>query len=574
MKKQHLPTLAIALFTSISFIACNGLQKMVKNSNLVTYEVTPKALEMHADSVLVNISGKYPAKFFAKKAVLTVTPSIVYANGEKTLKPITLVGEKAVGNGTKIMYEKGGNFSYTDKVAYQPEMKIATLNIKAVGAVKSKTKDFPSTKIADGTIITPLLVKSDEKALIAKDNFQRIIPVTSTANIYFIVNQSNVRPTEMNNAEMKTMKDFITKGVQKQYTFKNMNVSAYASPDGEQTLNANLADNRAKETIKALQTEFKKLKTTVGTQEDFYNKVTTAEDWDGFKTAMEASSIPDKDLILRVLTMYPDGETREKEIKNLSKTYTVVADQILPKLRRAVLTLNAEEKSKTDEQLTQLAAQMPDSLSVEELLYAATLINDMNAKLNIYKAAERLYSQDWRCANNVGYIYIMQNKITDAQAAFERANKLKANNTIVLNNLGIVARWKGDTKAATDYYKAAMGAGSEVSYNMGIIDIMNGNYANAVANFGKTNSFNAALARVLSGNPETALNIIDASSDKDAALAYYLKAIVGAKTGKNDLMINNLKTAVTKDASFKMKAKEDCEFLKFRENADFKAVIE
>lgn len=574
MKNQSLQSLAVVLIASVGFVGCDGLGKMVKNANLVSYEVTPKPLEMHADSVAVTVSGKYPAKFFAKKAVVTVTPTVKYEGGEKTLKPITLVGEKAVGTGVKVSYEKGGSFSYPDKFAYQPEMKVATLNIKATGAIKTKTKDFPAVKIADGTIITPLLVKSDEKALQAKDNFVKVIPVSTTGNIYFVVNQSNVRPAEMNSAEIKAMKDFIAKGIAKGYTFKNINLSAYASPDGEQTLNANLADNRAKEAMKALQAEFKKMKMDVGTQETFYNKVTTAEDWDGFKKAMEASSIPDKDLILRVLTMYSDLDVREKEIKNLSKTYLEISDKILPKLRRAVLTLNAEEKSRTDEQISQLATTTPDSLSVEEIMYAGTLTNDMNTKLAIYKAGERIYPQDWRCANNAGYIYLMQNKIADAQTEFEKANNLSANNGIVLNNLGIIARWKGDKKAAMDYYKSAVSAGPEVSYNMGIIDIMNGNYAGAVADFGSANSFNAALAKVLNGNPEAALTIIDASNEKDAALSYYLKAIVGARTNKSDLMVNNLKAAIAKDASFKAKAKEDCEFLKFRDNADFKAIVE
>jgi Flp pilus assembly protein TadD len=352
-----------------------------------------------------------------------------------------------------------------------------------------------------------------------------------------------------------------------------MNISAYASPDGELTLNTNLAENRAKEATKAMISLFKekKMKLDSATKEGFYNKVTTAEDWDGFKKALEASAIADKELILRVLTMYPDGETREKEIKNLAATYTEVADKILPQLRRAVLTLNADEKSRSDEQITALAASTPDSLSVEEILYAATLTTDINTKLDIYKKGETKYANDWRTSNNVGYIYLMQNKLNEADEEFKKADALSANNPIIKNNMGIVARWKGDRAAAMELYKAAVSAGPEVSYNMGIVEIRNGNYAAAVSDFGSYNTFNSALAKLLSGATDDAMATIDKSTEKDAALSFYLKAIAGARQNKVDVVTNNLKAAIQKDASFKQMALEDAEFIKFRNDAEFKA---
>jgi Tfp pilus assembly protein PilF len=378
----------------------------------------------------------------------------------------------------------------------------------------------------------------------------------------------------MINTEMKALKDFTMQGISKSFVFKNMNVSAYASPDGELTLNGNLAENRAKEATKAMMGMFKdkKMKVDAATTDAFYNKVTTAEDWDGFKKLMEASTIADKDLILRVLTMYPDGDTREKEIKNLSKTYTEVAEKILPQLRRAVLTLNAEEKSRTDEQIKSLAASSPDSLSVEEILYAATLTTDLNTKLDIYKKAETKYSNDWRGFNNTGYIYLMQNKLNDAETHLKKADALSAHNAIVDNNLGIVAHWKGDRKGAMTLYKSASSAGPEVSYNMGIIEVQNGNYAAAVSDFGSYNTFNAALAKLLNKNNDGAMSTLDNSTEKDAAISFYLKAIAGARQDKADVLNNNLKTAIQKDASFKAMAKDDAEFIKFRDNADFKAM--
>lgn len=566
MKTQSLQILGLALATTVGFTACNGLGKLVKNADKITYKVTPDPMEMHGDSMVVTISGTYPEKIFPKKATVTTTPVIKYNGGEKALKPVVLIGEKVEGAGQKITNSKGGSFSYTsEKFAYTPEMKKATLEVKAVGQVKKKTKELPAKKIADGTIVTPLLVKNDEKPIMAKDNFVKTIPRTQTANIYFVINQSQVRATELNNADMKALKDFVTTGLAKGYNFKNMNVSAYASPDGELTLNGNLAENRAKETTKSMTNLFKdkKHKVEAGTNEAFYNKVTTAEDWDGFKKAMEASSIPDKELILRVLTMYPDGEVREKEIKNLSKTYVEVADKILPKLRRSVLTLNAEEKSRTDEQIKALASSAPDSLSVEELLYAATLTTDLNTKLDIYKKAQARYGTDWRTSNNVGYIYLLQNKLADAESNLKKADELSANNAVVKNNLGVVARWKGERKKAMELYKSATSAGPEVSYNMGIIEIQNGNYGTAVSNFGNYNTFNAALAKLLNGNPDGVASTLDNSQDKETAAAYYLRAVAGARQGKADVVKSNLALAIQKDASYKQMAQDDAEFNKF-----------
>ena len=582
MKNQTLQSLALAVVTVVGFTACNGLGKLVKNADKITYKVTPDPMEMHGDSVGIKITGTYPAKIFPKKAAVTVTPVIKYAGGEKLLKPVVLVGDKCELKGQKISNEKGGSFNYTsDKIAYMPEMKVATLELRAQGAVKTKTKDLPAKKVADGIIVTPLLVRNDEKPIIAKDNFQHTIPRTITGEIFFVISQSVVRPSELNSPEMKAFGEFIMTGLEKNYTFKGINVSAYASPDGELDKNANLAEDRAKETVKKLMelskqnvSKDKKVKLTFKAGEDkaFYNTVTTAEDWDGFKKAMEASTIKDKDLILRVLTMYSDGPTREKEIKNLSKTWAELADKILPKLRRSVITVNADENSRTDAQITALLTSAPDSLSVEEMLYGATLTQDMSTKLSIFQKAESKYASDWRTSNNVGYIYIMQNKLADAEAEFKKADALSANNPIIKNNLGICARWRGDRKAAMDLYKSATAAGPEPTYNMGVIEIQNGNYGAAVSDFGSNNTFNAALGKLLNGSNDGAMTTIEASPEKDAASGLYLKAVISARQGKADGVTSNLKAAILKDATYKQMAKDDAEFIKFRDNADFKSL--
>ncbi|MBL7936411.1 MAG: hypothetical protein JNM51_11460, partial [Bacteroidia bacterium] len=321
--------------------------------------------------------------------------------------------------------------------------------------------------------------------------------------------------------------------------------------------------------------EFKKDKNKdqkFGKEESNYVTKTTAEDWDGFKSLMEASAIADKDLILRVLTMYTDLDQREKEIKNLSKTYTEVSEKILPKLRRSVLTINVNKKSRTDEQISKLATTFPDSLSVEEMLYGATLTNDINTKVAIYTAAEKKYASDWRTSNNLGVALLTQNKVAEATEAFKRAEATANGNPIVMNHLGIIAAKAGDRKKAMEYYDKANGAGSEVNYNKGIVNVRDGKYADAVSNFGDNKGFNKALAELLNGNAGAVVATIDASSEKDMALASYLKAVAAARNNNTAEVISNLKAAIEKDGSLKVAAKEDAEFIKLRENADFKGL--
>ncbi|MEK6615573.1 MAG: hypothetical protein AABZ32_05615, partial [Bacteroidota bacterium] len=341
--KNQIQNVALFILAVAGLSSCAGLGSMLKKyDKMVKYEVKPSPLEMHGDTVVVTVSGKYDPKYFAKKVELTITPTLKYNGGEKALKSVTVKGEKVTeGSGTTIVFKGGGSFSYTDKTAYIPEMKNCDLEVKITGKQKSKTKEFPAKKIGDGTIITPLLVKNDEKPMFGKDNFQKSYPMTQKTEVFFLVNMSDMRSSEVKGASMTATQKFIEeKRVAKRFIFKGASISAYASPDGELSRNENLATNRAKETVKYYSTLAKgkqkdKTQTLPGADvETFYTTATTAEDWDGFKSMMQASDIKDKELILRVLEMYPDGDKRESEIKNLSATYKEVSEQILPKLRR------------------------------------------------------------------------------------------------------------------------------------------------------------------------------------------------------------------------------------------------
>jgi Flp pilus assembly protein TadD/outer membrane protein OmpA-like peptidoglycan-associated protein len=579
MNSNSIKSLSLILGVTLGLSSCDGLGKMIKNQNKITYEVKPNPLEMHGDSVSVAISGKYPAKLFAKKAVVTVTPILTADGNEVALKQVVLVGEKAKGAGQKISYSKGGTFSYTDKIAYNEKIKNSKLAIKASGQVKTKKpKDFKNMEIGDATVVTPLLVRNDEKGVFAKDNFVKVIPMNQSANIFYTINQSSVRPAELKSDEMKNLMAFINTNQNNTmwYDFKGVEVNSYASPDGKSDRNAKLSEDRGKSGSKALEGQIKKPKkgeaaSPIGDAKT-YKAQNVAEDWDGFKRLMEASAMKDKDLVVRVLSMYNDDEQREREIKNMAMTYKEIKDQILPKLRRSVLTLLVDKKSRTDEMIAAMMVSTPDSLSIEELLYGATLTNDINTKASVYKATEKKYPNDWRASSNYGVTMLMQNKVSDAKAAFERAAKIAPNEPIVNNGLGIIAAKNKDRKAAMDYYKKAAAAGSEVSYNMGVLDILNGNYSEAVAHFGTYKGINLALAQLLNGQADAVNSTIDASNEKDLALAHYLKAVAAARKGDNSAGLASLKSAIEKDGSFKKMAKEDAEFIKWRSDAGFTAL--
>lgn len=571
MKNQNVKLLALAAVTSTAFIACNPLSKMVKRQSEVNYEVTPNPAEMHGDSIEIVINGSFPEKYFNKKVSATVTPVLVYGDKSQEFEPFKLKGEDSEAEGTTINYEKGGSFSQTTKIAYVEGMEVATVELRAAGEYKGKTKELDPRVVADGTIITPKLVMSSDKAILGADKFQKFTLQNNVVEIHYVVNQSGVRGSEMSDADVKELKKNIKAWTKdEKMEFNSLVVNAYASPEGELSKNDNLANERAESGAKAIQGVLKSAKVEMA--EGFATLSGKGEDWDGFKTLMEASDIKDKELIIRVLETESDLEKREQEIKNLGATYTEVGKQILPQLRRAQCDLVMKHHNLTDEEIKTLVDTKIDSLDVEQMLYAATLYTDEAKKESIYKSVSTIHSGDWRGPNNVGMLYLSQNKLDDAKAEFNKANGISADNPVVMNNLGVIERLNGNLDAAMEYYDKASGAGSEVAENKGLVYIIKGDYESATSNYSGVNSFNAALANVLNGN-NSVDGLIDGSDDKDEALSYYLKAIAGARNGDKDILVNNLKTATSKDASLKAKAKGDAEFIKFREDAEFQAAV-
>lgn len=566
MEHNHLKGIAMLAATALVVAGCGGLGKMEKYASTITHTVDPDPLIVKGDTVHVNINGNFPGKYFYKKAQVELTPAITYTTGETPLKMAGFQGEGAVGNYTVVPYESGKAFSYSDKVAYTPAMEQSQLMLKILGKQGKKEQPFEAVKLADGVITTPYLVQSDDRVIMAPDKFVRVTSHSASATINYLVASEVVRPNELKDQDVKNVADFVKNNkTNPRITWKGVSVDAWASPEGEVKMNENLADKRAATGKRWIQGVLKANKVDAAKNDAFFTLNPRGEDWDGFKSAMEASTFADKDLVLRVLQMYPDVTKREQEIKNMAATYKEISDDILPKLRRSEISLNYEVNGYSDEELASLSKTNPDTLNVEELLKAATLTSDLNEQLRIYREAERLFPQDYRCANNVGYVLFQQGKSAEAEAQFQKANGIQ-DNPISTNNLGVIARQKGDRAKATELFAKATAAGPDVKYNQGIIAIQNGDYAGANSNMAGQNTFNAALAKMLGGDAAGAGTILAASPEKDSAIGHYLAAIIAARTNNGEGVRSNLAAAVAKDASLKDKALKDLEFRNYKDS--------
>ncbi len=560
MKKQSYRGLAAITLATAILTGC----KLIGD---VEYTVQQDPVEMHGDSVRVSVTVKFPEKGLNKKASAEIAPKL----GDKAFKTITVQGEKATGNGQTIAYKPGATFNYIDVIPYSPDLENADLMVTGKVMKGKKEEAFEPVKIADGTIITPFLVQNDDKALLGVDQFVRTTEETYTAQINYDKGKYNVTSKELKDKDIVDLQAWL-KAAQSnpRVAPKKMVFVSYASPEGETTDNDQLARDRANSGQEAA-TKIVKASGFEATA-SFYGQSPKGEDWAGFEAAIRVSDIEDKNLIIRILEMTKDLNQREQEIIKLSKTYKELEKEILPSLRRTQINVIYDKIGWSDEELKNLSKTKADALTVEELLFTATLYDDLSEKMRIYTLAAANYPQDWRGHNNIGYVYYMQNDLKNAEVNFKKANDLKEN-PVTLNNLGIIARINGDRSKATQLLTSAVSAGSEVKYNLGIIDIQNGDYTKAIGNFGGVNSFNKALAQTLDKKYTAALSTLDASVDKESALGYYLKAIIGARQDNLDMVVNNLKSAIAKDSSYKAKAAKDREFIKFFENASFKNVV-
>ena len=549
IKKLYLPFLMALI---VAFSSCSKMGELSSDY----FTTTPQVLEAVGGKVPVTINGKFPEKYFKKKAVVEVTPVLRWNGGEVKGQPAVFQGEKVEGNDQTISYKMGGNYTMKTSFDYVPEMAKSELYLEFNAKIGNKTVAIPAVKIADGVISTSELIENTLQSANpanGDDAFQRIIKEKHNANIMFLIQQANIRASELKtakefNKEVANVNDAANKKI------SNIEVSAYASPDGGVGLNTKLAENREDNTTKMLSKDLKKAKIDAAIDAKY-----TAQDWEGFQELVSKSNIQDKELILRVLSMYQDPEQREQEIKNISSVYKTLADEILPQLRRSRLTLNYEIIGKSDDEIASLASSNPKELTLEELLYAATLTNDNGKKEVIYTKATELFPNDYRAFNNLGKLAYQAGNIDKAESYLKKAANIQAAPEVNMN-LGLVALAKGDKSAAESYLGKASGA-KELGETMGNLYIAQGQYERAVNSFGDAKTNSAALAQILAKDYNKAKNTL-AGVEKPDAYTDYLMAVLGARTNNLSMLTSSLKSAVAKDSSLAKKAATDLEFAK------------
>ena len=560
-KKFLLPFFLLAAI--LAFSSCSNKLKPLAEEYI---KAEPQPLEAIGGKVPVTINATIPAKWFNKKAVVTITPVLRYQGGEAWGTAYTYQGEKVKGNNQVIPYKEGANVTMKSSFTYKPEMKKSELFLTFDAKIKNKTVKLPDVKIGEGVLATSALADAaTANAAIAADKFQRIIKEAHDASIMFLIQQAELRSKELKKDEISDWKDLVKNADEAPNQNVAIEIQAYASPDGGVELNTGLAERREKNTDKYLAKELKKMKVDVPVDAKY-----TAQDWEGFQELVSKSNIQDKDLVLRVLSMYSDPEQREQEIKNISSVFSTLADEILPQLRRSRLVANIEIIGKSDDEISALAKNDPKALNVEEILYAATLTNNDAEKTAIYNKASELYPNDYRTWNNVGMMAFRAGDLAKAEQMFNKANSVK-NNPEANMNLGLIALTKGDQAKAQQLFGSASGV-AELSEALGVLYLEQGEWAKAANSFGSVKSNKAALAQILTKDYNKASQTLNAVPNPDA-ITSYLKAIVAARTNDANGVVSNLKAAIAKDGSLKKEAAIDLEFAKYATNSDFAALV-
>ena len=529
--------------------------------------VNPNPLTVVGNKVNAEIRGTFPVKKFSKKGILVVTPVLKF-NGKEVLgQPVTYVGEKVKDNGVMVKYSDGGSYTQTASFDYVPEMAQSELYLRFEAKVGDKVVEVPDLKVADGVIATAKLASAEDcNAVLTADKFQRIIQEMQEADIKFLIQQSNLRNSELKSEDMKALRAAIEDADKdEKKAINNLEVSGYASPDGGMALNDKLANARQKNAQKFLQQQLKSDKVKAEIEASV-----TAEDWEGFQALMEESNIQDKQLVLRVLSMYSDPEEREAQIKNLSAVYKNIAVEILPALRRSRLILTTDLIGKSDEEILALLNSDPAQLSVEELLYAATLV-PADKKMAVYQKAAELYNEA-RAYNNMGMLHFEQGNIAEARRCFAKALEIEPKNADIHYNAALAAMADNDLAKAEEELGKAAGGHGDMKAAMGTLYTMKGDYKAAKNAYGKTASNNAAVQQILNEDYAGARQTLANVKEPNATTAY-LQAVVGARTNDRQAVYNNLKVAVARDAEMKAKAAKDIEFAKFAEDAEFLAIV-
>ena len=548
---------ALILGSALVFTGCG---KKMNQFRADYFSVNPNPLEVVGEKVPATVTGKIPGKFFVKNAEVTVTPYLEFNGTEIASTPYTFQGEKVRGNNPVISYDGGGTVTIPVSYNYNPEMIKSNLSLAFTVRQGGKQYALPRVKVADGVVATAALADAATVSpAIAPDKFQRIINEKFDADIKFLINQANIRDGQLRTAEMNNLHQEIAEANEdNRREIKEINITSYASPDGGVELNTRLAENREKNTKSYVQNKLKKDNISE------FGELTanfTPQDWEGFQRLVAASNIQDKELILSVLSMFKDPEQREREIRNLSSVFDQLAEEILPQLRYSRITASIDVIGKSDEEIMNIYSLNPKALSVDEILYAATLTDNNDKRLQIYDTAIELYPKDYRAYNNLGMCQYIDQDYEAAEANFAQAARLAPESGEAQMNLGLVSLLNKNYKEATAKFGNAAGVPA-LGDALGVYYMKQGDYNSAIRAFGDSKTNNAALAQILNKDYSKAKNTLSGVVHPNAT-TFYITAILGARTNNEKMVMNNLRQAIKLDNTLAAKAQNDLEFAKF-----------
>lgn len=552
MQKKNLLFLSAA--SLLLMTSCSKLGPLSADN----FTVVPNPLETQAGQVPATINGTFPEKYMKKKAVVTVTPELRYADGQVAKgQSATFQGEKVMGNDQTISYKVGGRYTMKTAFDYVPEMQKSEMYLTFDARIGKKQQKVPAVKVANGVIATSELYRktlASENGCIAPDTFQRVNEKKQEANIKFLINQANIRKSELKNNSVKEFVEMLKKinADREGFNVQNVEIQAYASPEGGVKLNDKLAGNRKNESEKYVKNTLKRTKVNADIDAHY-----TAQDWDGFQKLVAASNLQDKEVILRVLSMYEDPQEREQQIRNMSAGFRELADGILPELRRSRLIINYETIGRSDEQIKAQYSEDASKLSADELLYSATLDEPVAKQEEIYKKTAETYPNDYRAYNNLAALALAKGDTAKAREYAQKAASLGANTLEAQANLGLLSLIDGNVQDAERAIAKSSGSES-VNQAIGTLAIAKGDYAQAEKAFAKVNSNTAALAQLLNKNYDAAAKTLDRVENPNA-MTDYLHAVVAARRGNKFAASSYLKEALQKDPSLKQYAENDLE---------------
>lgn len=564
--KKHLVLAIAAAAMTFGFMSCG--KKMAALSKEY-FKVDPPVLEAKGGMVDATITGTFPEKYFKKKATIVLTPILKYNGTEEKLASATFQGEGVQGNDKKISYKGGGTYTHRISFEFKPGMEKSELYLQfeVKKSPTAKAVTLPETKVADGINCTYTLAKGENmEPAFADSEFERNISSQQEADINFLVNKADVRSSELKSSDIITLTKKLNEVSKKEgSSVKGVSVSGFASPEGAVSFNSNLAQKREKAANDYINKQMKQIKANIQVDSKY-----TAEDWDGFQKLVSQSSIQDKQLILSVLSQFSDPDQREVEIRKLSAAFKALERDILPRLRRSKMIVSYEMVGKSDQQLVDQAKNKPETMTVEELLYAGTLVPNPSEKVTIYEKAMKQFPNDWRTVNNLGAAKYLQGNMDEAEQLFSKAIDMNSSAKETNYNWGIIKLAKGDVKIAESFLGKAAGLGDKLDAALGVIYLYKGDYGAANKALSGDKSNNEAIAKLVVKDNASAANVLKEVENPNE-LTSYLKAIVAARNANKGEVISNLKDAV-KNADLKKRAAVDIEFAKYVGDAEFDAL--